>query len=273
LLYYLSPGARSGFDDLADLKVRGGFLFSGLSTMIVGALIPTLTSWAREDWAAYKKKRAQEMAQGLDLTTTAGGAAAAPEQQARAGDDANCAIALSSDDLPISDDPASVAVQFHDGADNSASSSSVAGGVVTIAHGPSRAQVFIVNVLYWTQHGMEVDLWFRFQGVIWGDGTDAGTIVAKTIIDQFIYSPFWCVPISLMVFRWRDNGFQFGPILAMLRTRSFWTFDCPSTLLGSWMVWMPAVVLIYCLPATLQVPLFVLVSCFWSLLLQLLAAK
>jgi hypothetical protein len=35
------------------------------------------------------------------------------------------------------------------------------------------------------------------------------------------------------------------------------------------MVWLPAVTVIYCLPSSLQIPLFSCVTCFWSLLLQL----
>jgi hypothetical protein len=43
----------------------------------------------------------------------------------------------------------------------------------------------------------------------------------------------------------------------------FIAFSVPATLMSTWAVWTPAVVIIYCLPPPLQIPLFNLVPCFW----------
>jgi hypothetical protein len=289
VVYYTSSAAKDSFDQLADLKDKGGLLFSGLSTALFGGLIPTLASWAREDWAAHKKKRAEQLAQGLELSTapsSSGGADAAAadgapsaeqqRQQARAEEDAHHAIVQQSDALPMTDETAqAVSLQLNDHDTNAATGGVVsADGVVTLKQsGPSRPLLMLANLGYWLEHGMEVDLWFRLQGLIWGEGNDVATIVAKTLTDQSCYSILWAIPFSLVWFRWRDSGFQLRAVVSTVTSRKFWTVDVPQTLIGSWLVWIPAVALIFCLPPTLQIPLFVLVSCFWSLLLQLLVAS
>jgi hypothetical protein len=42
---------------------------------------------------------------------------------------------------------------------------------------------------------------------------------------------------------------------------------------SQWMVWIPAVSIIYCLPSALQIPLFNLVVCFWVLLLTFVSRR
>jgi len=81
------------------------------------------------------------------------------------------------------------------------------------------------------------------------------------------------VPEGLTAYRFRDTHFSFSRTLATVRSRSFWVREVPQSIIGCWMVWLPAVTLIYCLPGSLQIPLFVLVSCFWSLIFNLLAGK
>ena len=47
----------------------------------------------------------------------------------------------------------------------------------------------------------------------------------------------------------------------------------PVTLMSTWAVWIPAVTIIYCLPAPLQIPLFNLVLCFWVLVLSFISKR
>ena len=54
--------------------------------------------------------------------------------------------------------------------------------------------------------------------------------------------------------------------------RHFWLWRVPENLVSGWMVWIPAVSMIYILPASLQIPLFNIVLCFWSLVLTLITA-
>ena len=72
-----------------------------------------------------------------------------------------------------------------------------------------------------------------------------------------------------MAVRWQDANFSWRAAGAKWRSAEYWRFILPSNLLSVWMVWLPAVTVIYCLPPSLQIPLFSLVLCFWSVLLQL----
>lgn len=114
---------------------------------------------------------------------------------------------------------------------------------------------------------------FRLQALMFGNGTDLSTIVLKTLVDQLVYSVLWSMPFGLTMYKWRDSKFNFRVVINMLKSNHFWKWQVPQTIIGSWIVWLPAVILVYCLPGPLQIPLFVLVSCFWSLLLNLLAGS
>lgn len=81
------------------------------------------------------------------------------------------------------------------------------------------------------------------------------------------------VPEGMIAFTFRDTHFSFVRTWALVRTRKFWRREVPQSIIACWMVWLPAVTLIYCLPGSLQIPLFVLVSCFWSLIFQLMAGS
>jgi hypothetical protein len=119
----------------------------------------------------------------------------------------------------------------------------------------------------WIWKGIEVDAFYRLQGVIFGYTLSFGTIVQKTLVDQFVYSPLWAAPSLTIAFLWKDSGFSFARFRQNINKRLF-TFKIPSVLFSTWIVWIPAVSIIYCLPGALQVPLFNLIICFWVLLLN-----
>ena len=124
----------------------------------------------------------------------------------------------------------------------------------------------------------------------------------------------WATPSCLMAYFWKDSNFDWRATYAKWRSREYWTFLLPSSLLSVWIVytlhlththshslsdspthslppsdsllsvdlrfvccvlaavsWLPAVSIIYALPSSLQIPLFCIVCCFWSILLQLIA--
>ena len=81
----------------------------------------------------------------------------------------------------------------------------------------------------------------------------------------------WATPSCLVAYFWKDAGFDWRATYAKWRSREYWLFLLPSSLLSVWIVWLPAVSIIYALPSSLQIPLFCIVCCFWSILLQLIA--
>ena len=81
----------------------------------------------------------------------------------------------------------------------------------------------------------------------------------------------WATPSCVLAYYWKDANFDWRATWHKLLSREYWLFLLPSSLLSVWLVWLPAVSIIYALPSTLQIPLFCIVCCFWSCLLQLIA--
>jgi hypothetical protein len=125
---------------------------------------------------------------------------------------------------------------------------------------------------FWGYRGVEVDLFYRLQAHLFGDSNDVGTVVAKVAVDQFVYTMFWAAPGNALALRWADQGCNWQRTWASL-DRDFVTHIFPAMLLTNWMIWIPAVSLVYCLPVSLQFPLAALVNCYFVLVMTLLAKR
>jgi len=123
--------------------------------------------------------------------------------------------------------------------------------------------------LFWGWRGIEVDFFYRFQGHFFGTGNDAFTLAKKLVMDQFVYTTIWAAPTYLVVLLWIDVDYSWPRLRATL-DRRFWTHTYPSVIVTNWLVWVPAVLLIYSLPGALQFPLFAVVMCFFVLIVTLL---
>jgi hypothetical protein len=134
-----------------------------------------------------------------------------------------------------------------------------------------RGKRLVLLVLFWGYRGMEIDLFYRFQSFLFGDGHDAPTLMTKVALDQFVASPLWFVPTYLIALRWIDQGGSWSDTRKSL-DRAFWTRTFPTVLITNWIVWIPALALVYSLPAALQFPLFTVVMCFFILIVTLLAS-
>jgi hypothetical protein len=124
--------------------------------------------------------------------------------------------------------------------------------------------------LFWAYKGVEVDLFYRLQSLLFGNQATPGTIVRKVLVDQLIYNPVWAAPSSALAFLWKECAFSWKAMKPRLGFH-FMAFSVPVTLMSTWAVWIPAVAIIYCLPAPLQIPLFNLVLCFWVLVLSFIS--
>lgn len=125
-------------------------------------------------------------------------------------------------------------------------------------------------LLLWAFKGVEVDVFYRALDWLLGAGTHWTTIVLKTIIDQFVYNPLWGTPVVILLYAWKDAGFQGNIIRQDLGTRGWYRRRVWPALLANWGVWVPTVSIIYMLPNALQIPLFNVVICFWTILLTTL---
>lgn len=125
---------------------------------------------------------------------------------------------------------------------------------------------------FWAYKGFEVDLFYRIQGWLFGNLPTAETILKKVLVDQFVYCVLISMPFTVLAFFWKDTGFD-GRRLRALKVPAFLKATLPVAMLGTWIVWIPAVTVIYCLPPPLQIPLFNIVLCFYALMIAGLNAR
>ncbi len=132
--------------------------------------------------------------------------------------------------------------------------------------------LMVFYLLFWGIKGMEVDLFYRFQAEWFGSGNDWQTIITKMAADQFIYSTFWAAPGITIIYLLVESDWNVARWRAAM-DKQFFCVKIPTVVLSNWLVWIPAVCVVYAMPAELQIPLFNLVLCFWVLLLAVLNKK
>ncbi len=129
----------------------------------------------------------------------------------------------------------------------------------------------ISNSLFWAAKGVEIDVWYRLQAYLFGDGSSWQVIAIKTVVDQLVYVPVLGLVNVILFFAWRDCGYSVSRFRQQLGPHWYRKRVLP-VLIANWLVWFPAVILIYCFPLALQLPIQNLVLCFWILLLTFLTA-
>lgn len=129
--------------------------------------------------------------------------------------------------------------------------------------------VGVFYLLFWGIKGVEVSFFYELQGYLFGYENNLATIAVKTAVDQFIYSALWAVPSISIAYLWMENSFNLKQTQLHINKHLF-TKVIPVVVLSNWMVWIPAVSIVYLMPADLQIMLFNLVLCFWVLMLAVL---
>ncbi|MBB6430396.1 Mpv17/PMP22 family protein [Algisphaera agarilytica] len=126
-------------------------------------------------------------------------------------------------------------------------------------------------VVFWGIKGLEVDGMYRLQAMWFGQGSDVLTLTKKIIVDMGIYCPIWAVPTTVAAYAFKDAGYSLRGIglggRSLTRWKRWWMQSVLPVVISNWGVWVPAVMVIYCLPLALQLPVQNLVLCFWSLIL------
>ena len=114
-------------------------------------------------------------------------------------------------------------------------------------------QYFLFNVMY--------PIWF-------GDGTDLATLLAKVCFDQFVLTPFLCLPACYLV-----KAIVFGYSLREGLQR--YVADAKRDLLVKyWLLWGPVQCVTFgMVPPQWRVPFIALVSFFWLLILSTITAR
>jgi hypothetical protein len=121
------------------------------------------------------------------------------------------------------------------------------------------------GVCFWGVMGMMVDALYRAQALTFGDGVDFATVFKKTLVDQFVFTPFVSIPLTVVVFEWRHAGYRFSGMPRVLSPGFYVRKVLPAVVSGAGF-WLPVVLLVYCLPTPLQFPLFTLALTLWVMI-------
>jgi len=121
--------------------------------------------------------------------------------------------------------------------------------------------------LFWAYKGIEVDLWYRLLVHLVGDDHSPKTVVTKMVLDQFVYCPLFAVPVTVLIYAWIETHFKTDVVASDVRAGNWYQRRALPNLISNIGVWVPTVCIVYALPTTLQIPLFNLVLCFFTLLL------
>ena len=127
-------------------------------------------------------------------------------------------------------------------------------------------RVLLALVLFWSLKGLEIDAFYRLQDWLFPASMGGWLVPAKVAVDQLLYVTLWAVPSTIWYYQWaRGSGTsQRDGWVAWYRQHVL------SVVMLNWLVWIPAVTVIYCLPVPLQLPIQNLVLCLWALLLMFL---
>jgi hypothetical protein len=130
----------------------------------------------------------------------------------------------------------------------------------------------LFTCLIWATIMILVDYFYAFQDWFWGSGVSLSLLLAKMLLDQFAFTPLLSIPYLALGFRLRDLNYNFSALGRALRED--WIFKVILPMLGPcWLTWIPGTLVVYSLPLSLQVPLMVLVQCFFALEMAYVSSK
>jgi hypothetical protein len=120
--------------------------------------------------------------------------------------------------------------------------------------------------------GIAVDFFYRFQARIFGEGFEWWRLLTKIAIDQFVYTLFFALPMVLIWFAWRQQGYSLRKTIRAI-TPGFFLRKLPTVFLPNLFFWVPALVALYALPTELQFVLFLFLNAAWCLVMIFVAKE
>ncbi|HWS89507.1 MAG TPA: hypothetical protein VN282_21225 [Pyrinomonadaceae bacterium] len=118
---------------------------------------------------------------------------------------------------------------------------------------------------YWGLMALIVDGLYRAQAFVFGGGVDFATVLKKTFVDQFLFTPFVTIPLTVVVFEWRHAGYRRAGMPRVL-SLGFYVQKVLPSVVSALGFWLPVVLLVYSLPLPLQFPLFTLALTLWVMI-------
>src|SRR5438067_11153918 len=104
----------------------------------------------------------------------------------------------------------------------------------------------LFTVPVWGFDGTLVDLLYRSEAAWFGDVVTLPVVAAKICVDQFGYNPFFAAPFGVLTYEWKNSGISLRPVCELFTWKHYRDKIIP-TLLATWAVWIPLMVIIYSL--------------------------
>ncbi|HWT03927.1 MAG TPA: hypothetical protein VN256_27005 [Pyrinomonadaceae bacterium] len=124
----------------------------------------------------------------------------------------------------------------------------------------------VFGVCFWGLMGVMVDGVYRAQAWMFGTQVDFVTVFKKTLVDQFVFTPFVSIPLTVVILEWKHQGYRLAGLSRVFSLR-FYKQKILPTVVSALGFWLPVVILIYCLPPLLQFPLFTLALTLWVMII------
>lgn len=123
----------------------------------------------------------------------------------------------------------------------------------------------IFTLPFWGFMAITVDLFYRAQAAMFGNGIDFQTIAIKVVVDQFAYAAMFASPVTCVLYDWKHNRYSLKG-MSRVFSQNYYRGTIFPVLFTNWCVWIPMICVIYCLPLPLQFPLFSLALSMWVLI-------
>ncbi|HVN48552.1 MAG TPA: hypothetical protein VMU30_06975 [Bacteroidota bacterium] len=124
----------------------------------------------------------------------------------------------------------------------------------------------------WAASAMVIDRFYAFQDWWWGSAVTLPIVCGKMLTDQLIFTPLLGLQIPALGFRFRDMNYDLFALANALRTDWFIKVIVPM-LVACWLTWIPGTLVVYALPLSLQIPMMVLIQCFFALEMAYASSK
>ncbi len=134
---------------------------------------------------------------------------------------------------------------------------------------PGKALLFAVGV--WSFAGLVLPQFYALQTLLYGSAADVRTLTLKIVTDQCGYTFFFASPYIAITHVWKDRGYRWSAMVPLLRRGWYRRLVVPN-LVMNWVIWIPSLIVIYSLPASLQSHVSGLIGGFWALMSLQIAA-
>lgn len=139
-------------------------------------------------------------------------------------------------------------------------------------HGWRAVGDLLFTCCVWSTSAFAVDRFYILQDQWWGSAATPQIVLLKMMTDQFIFTPILGLQIPALGLRFRDMNYSFSKIVQALREDWLIKVTVPM-LVACWITWIPGTLVVYALPLSLQIPMFVLIQCFFSLEMAYASSK